>query len=158
MVHILLLLGLPLLVAAIKGLYPYLLARRWRPASAKVISISEGWVDVPMRFKPLRHYYPKVKYEYAINGMVFQSNRASFEKENIWQPEVDSWGVPNKKDKFFWANWGNGTVIGIYVKPGNPHESVIVRDLNRKRRSHHLATMSGGVLIASLWGLLIVCV
>ncbi len=155
MAHILLLLGLGLIVVSLKGMYPYFLAKGWRQASAKVVSISETWAYVPLRFWSLRHYFPKIEYEYEISGRVFRSHRVSFERENIWQPEVDTWGDPNRKNEFFWSNWANGTVIGIYVEPDTPSESVIVRDLNKKRRSHHLAIASGGALITLLWGMLV---
>ncbi len=155
MVHILSLLGLGLIVVSLKGMYPYFLAKGWWQASAKVVSISEAWADVPMRFGSLRYYFPRIEYEYEINGRVFRSHRVSFEEENIWQPEVNTWGDPNKKNAFFWSKWGNGTVIGIYVKPDTPSESVIVRDLNKKRRSHHIAIISGGMLITLLWGMLV---
>ncbi len=155
MVHILFVLGLALVGFASRRTLPYLLARRWLPARATVISISETWVDVPMRYKPLKYYFPKIVFEYEIYGRTFRSNRTSFEKENIWQPEVDLCGVPNAKDEFFWAKWIKGTPINVYVNPGNLSESVIVRDLNRKRRSHHLAVMVSGIIVVFLWAVLV---
>jgi len=108
-----------------------------------------------MRFMSLRYYYPVVSYTYEVDGAMYASMRVCFEKENVWRPAVDDWGGRNQMDGFFWSEWAEGSVIDVYVRPGSPRESVIVRDLSRKRRSHHLAILLAGVLVITLWAFLV---
>lgn len=155
MVHLLLVIGSALIFLAVLRVYPYCRARRWRPVCATIVAVSQAWADVPMRFMSLRYYYPLVEYAYEVDGAMYASTRVSFEKENVWQPAVDDWGGRNPRDEFFWSEWAEGSVIDVYVRPGSPRESVIVRDLSKKRRSHHMAILLAGVLVITLWALLV---
>ena len=154
MIHILLALGIGLAALGISKMLPYWRARNWQPWTARIISISEAWSDVSMRYWMLKYYFPKIEYDYEFNGAIYKSEKVSFEKQNIWQPEVDAWGVHTDKGKYLWAPWKNESTIAIYVNPDNPTQSVIVKDLDRKRRSHHLAFTVGGLVVIVVWALL----
>lgn len=159
MTHLVLILGVALVGLGVARMYPYLRSRNWVAGTARVVSISELCAQVRLTYNVrIKYYFPKVEYEYKSEGSQLKSNRVSFEKQNVWVPEVDSWGSPADKTRVLWANWSKDSTIPIYINPNNPKESVIVRDLSKKRRSHHLAFITGGILLLLAWAVLLIAI
>ncbi len=159
MTNLVLILGVALIALGVGRMIPYLRARNWVSETARVLSItelgSEVWLTYNMRMK---YCFPQIQYEYLSQGGAHKSNRVSFEKQNIWVPEVDGWGNPTDKTKRFWAGWSKDSNIPIYINPNNPRESVIIRVLSKRRRSHHLAFIAGGIFILFVWVLLLIAI
>lgn len=154
MVHLPLVIAFVLIALGIGRMIPYLRARNWVPSTGTVVSNSEIWSVVVLRFLRIKYYFPRIEYEYQFKGRSYISNRVSFEKQNVWIPEVDSWGTPIGNSQRFWASWSEGTTIPIYIDPNNPSESVVIKNLDKKRRSHHLALITGGFLVLLIWAFL----
>lgn len=159
MTHLVLILGVALIALGAGRMIPYLRARNWVSGTARVLSIVELWSEVWLTYNVrMKYYFPQIQYEYQSQVGAHKSNRVSFEKQNVWVPEVDGWGNPTDKTKNFWAGWSKDSTIPIYVNPSNPMESVIIRALNKKRRSHHLAFIAGGTILILVWVLLLIAI
>lgn len=153
--HILLLIAAALIAWGWRGIRPYIRARRWIPVQANLTSVSSAFrrVVVGDGGVTIRYYFPEVRYAYQFKDRAYAGDRVSFELENIWESERDGWGRPRKMD-WHWMSWSAGAPIEIFLNPAAPSEAAIVRDLSRARRSHHLAIVSGGVLVGGIWALL----
>lgn len=129
----------------------YARAGRWTPAEATVLDIREEWIDVILHYSALKHYYPAIRYQYAFQGVSYISSTVSFDVENIWVPEFDSWGMKTDNTARFWNGWAQGTTITAYVDTRNPSKAVIINKMTRNARSQQLAFIAGGVIIGILW-------
>ena len=150
-VHLLLLIALVFIYLGSSRIITYIRARNWVSNTATVASISEGQSLVVLRYQKIKFYFPLIEYIYQYGGNSYSSNRVSFEKQNIWIPEVDIWGMPLDNSKKFWKDWSKDSIILIYVNPKNPAQSVIIKNLNKKRSSHHFALIIAGLLVLLIW-------
>lgn len=157
-VHVVLAMGLGLLIFGAVRLYPYYTAKRWQPRTAKIVSFSEGSVDVVIAYGLVRCFYPKVEYAYDVDGVTYHSSRAGFKEGDIQRPAIDKWGVPVDKANSPWAAWSEGAAITVYVDPANPGRSVIFRDISQAAKSQYRTMMFGGILLIAVWTLLLLTV
>src|ERR1017187_4042732 len=111
---IILIIALALIFIGLRGFVYYSRAEKWTPIQATIRSMKEEWVDVVLRYFTLRYFYPSIEYEYYYHENNYVSNSVSFEIENIWVPELDSWGTKTKSEDKFWYDWKNGDVVTIY--------------------------------------------
>lgn len=99
----------------------------------------------------LTYFYPEIKYHYTVNDKTYNSKTVSLEKQNIWCAESNIWGESLAENEKWWSALKVGYELSVYINPKNPENSVLIRNLRSSRRSHHLAILSGGILICFLW-------
>lgn len=131
--------------------FQYTRAGRWVPVKATVLDIREKCIDVVLHYNALKYYYPEICYKYNFQGGSHTSSSVSFDVENIWVPEVDSWGMKTDNTSKFWHEWKEGAIITAYVNHKNPNESVIINKVSKKAKSQQMALVVGGVMIGFLW-------
>jgi len=128
----------------------------WQKVDAVITALDEQWISSELASDYSRKYrLPTIEYEYQLNEATHRSSRVSHEPENIWVPEVDSWGIETKAADKFWANWQVGSSIAVYIDPANHNRSVIINRLSKQRKSHHLALFIGGLILLFVWALLL---
>lgn len=155
--HILFIVGTALIVIGLCGFAPYLFTKRWISIPATVISVEERYREVASStYEKIKYYYPYIRYQYEIDGRVYDSDRVAFEISTMWVPEVDNWGTPNSEEHKFWCSISKGSVIDVFVNPQEPTESVVFNALNNNRLSHHSALVVGGVFCVVIWIIFIV--
>lgn len=135
----------------IKGLALCALVKRWPVVSGTITSIEEGSQNIAASpYQTIKYIFPIVSYDFVWNGSAHSSSRVSCERENVWVPEVDVWGVENKGRRI-WDNWVVGTPVTVYVNTKKPEESVLIPHVSRKRLSHQVALIAGGTLFFIGW-------
>ncbi len=153
-IHLILAMGIGLFIFGVVRAYPYHKAKYWRSLPAQIISFSETWTDVVIRYGKVRYYAPKVEYVYDVDGVTYHSSRAGFKEQDIRLPAIDKWGAPVDRDTFPWATWTEGAAITVYVDPAHPDQAVIFREPGQAMKSQYLAVMFGGILLFAAWMLL----
>lgn len=150
--HLLLLIAALLVVKGLGSLLQYREQANWTEFEGKVISVSEREEEVAIsKVSRLKYFYPEIEYEYVADGVTRRGKRVAFEKESLWVPEFDDWGDPLAEEKKWWLPLQPGDEVPVYVNPHNRDESVLIKDVSKARRSHHLALVAGGVLLALAW-------
>lgn len=153
--YLLLALALILIATGSKSLLTYIMASSWHKHPAIITSINEESVDIVHRYAPIKYYYPLISYQYDFDGQNYTSSRVSFEVENIWISAIDNWGMEMPETDKFWSHWQTGDSIDVFINPKRPDQSVLVRDLNSKRKSHYLAYVVAGIIIGVAWLLIV---
>lgn len=88
-------------------------AANWMPLSAKVISVSVRPVE---HARPLRpHFFRRVNYGYAVDGIQYSSTRYSFGGDQLFRTRAQAEA----------AQPGAGQPIQIYFNPAIPSEAVV---------------------------------
>lgn len=155
--HLLLVIALALVVIGAGSLLKYKSQQNWIESKAKLLSSEEQEEEIAIsQYSKLKYYYPIIEYAYAANGKSYTGTTLSHEKENLWVPEVNNWGDPTPAKDRWWSSLKPGDVIPVYINPQDHSEAVLVKDVTKARRSHHLALLTGGILIGLLWLTLVV--
>lgn len=149
--HLLFILGGALIFLGANPLIKYKGQAKWVEKKGIIKSIREHEEEVSYRFIRVKYYYPAVEYEYMAKGAMHLGKTVSFEKENVWVCEVDNWGVPIPKEKRWWSSLKPGDEISVYVNPQDECMSVLIKDVTKLRRSHHLAVLASGIIISLIW-------
>ena len=151
--HILLVIAGVLLTAGLGPLIKYNEQSKWgrEKATLKSITEKEEIKVIGQYNEKMKYFYPELEYEYSIDGERHSGNTISFERENIWVPETNSWGEPTPEDKRWWHSLSAGDEITIFVNPRNPEETVVYPTVNTRRRSHHLALVLSSIILGLLW-------
>ncbi len=153
--HLLLVIAATMLVSGWGSLLQYREQANWIETTASLKRISECEEEVAVsEVGRVRYFYPEIDYEYAVDDRSFESSVVCFEKESVWMPEVSDWGDPIPREDRWWSSLEPGDELPVYVNPRNPAEAVLIRDAGKARRSHHLALLTGGALLALAWLLL----
>lgn len=127
----------------------------WAQCTAVVKRIEEREEVMPLSESTRnKYFYPAVEYEYLANGQRHFAHTVSLDKENVWVPEVDQWGNPTPLSARWWLSLAPGSELPVFVNPRDEREAVLVRTLDRRRRSHHLALVVAGIILIALWPLL----
>ncbi len=148
-------LSVTLIFVGLRGLVNHARASKWPSVEATVLGVSEDSIDVIMHYKALRHFYPKIRYQYTLQGVDYVSDRVSFQVEDVWVPEYDQWGIKTDGNAKFWRHWKEGEKIAAYVNPKDPAESVLIPRAARRNRSQQVALVVAGVLIGAVWFFLV---
>ncbi|TAM47416.1 MAG: DUF3592 domain-containing protein [Gammaproteobacteria bacterium] len=150
--HILLVIAGALLILGGGALLQYKAQTDWVETKAVLKDIKERVEEVALSENlRIKHFYPIVEYEYVANGSTHLGTCISFEKENIWVPEVNNWGDPTPAKARWWLALKPGAELSVYVNPRNEKEAVLIKDVAKSRRSHHLALLSSGIILALIW-------
>lgn len=148
---VVLVIAVSLVVLGVRQGLHYTRAKRWRATEATVLEIQEDWIDVILHYNALKYYYPKIKYQYIVEGVDYISDVVGFDVENIWVPEFDSWGIKTDDRAKFWQGWVRGSRITAYVNAKDPSECVIVNKIGKKIKSQMTALIVGGMLMGVIW-------
>lgn len=152
--YLVLAMGGGLVARGIVPLWQYRALAGWTQRTAVIKRIEEREQAVPLSESTRNKYlYPAVEYEYLANGQPQLAQTVSLEKENVWVPEVDQWGTPTPATARWWRTLAPGDEIPVFVNPRDERKAVLVRTLDRRRRSHHLALVVAGVILLALWPL-----
>ena len=81
----------------------------------------------------------------------YNSNKVSFELENMWVPKVDNWGSETASIDRFWSDWAIGNTIPVFIDPNDFKSSVVVNKVSSKRLSHYLALLVTGTILIVIW-------
>lgn len=153
--HLLLVISVALILIGLRPLLKYKEQEYWTENSAEVKSINELEEEVATSHTGrLKYYYPAMEYEYPANGSMHFGKTVSFEKENIWVPEVNELGDPTPKEKRWWFSLSPGDRLPVYINPRNTNEAVLIRNKSKHRKSHHLALIAGGIILGVIWAFL----
>lgn len=139
----------------VRGIIHDTQSAKWPSVEATVLDIREDRIDVIMHSYAQRYFYPKIRYQYAFQGVEYISDIVSFQVANIWVPEYDCRGIITDEKARFWYGWKEGEKIAAYVNTRNPVESAIINKVGKKIRSQQIALVVGGVLIGAVWFFLI---
>lgn len=154
--HLLLVIAAALVFIGMGCLLKYKEQANWIEKKAKLKRINEREeVVVISEYSRLRYYYPEIEYEYVANGPTHLGKIVSFEKENVWVPEVNNWGDPTPKEKRWWLSLKPDDELPVYVNPRDESEAVIIKEVHSSRRSHYLAIIASGFLVGLMWLLLV---
>ncbi len=153
--HLLLLIALILSLVSASALLEYRRQVYWKKTRARVDGIRECEQAVAIgKTSRLTYYYPQIEYAYVVDGTSYTGTLVSIEKENVWIAEFDDWGAPIPEHQRWWRSIQAGDEIQVYVNPYKPQQAVLVNSISRDRRSHHLALLIGGIILALVWLLL----
>ncbi len=154
--HLLLVISAALILSGFGSLLGYREQAKWIEGTARLTSVNEREEEVAVsEYSRIKYYYPEMEYEYMTNGALRSGKSVSIEKENVWVPEVNKWGDPTPEEKRWWLAFKPGDEIPVYINPSDEGEAVLVRDVIKARRSHHLALTAGGFLLGLTWLLLV---
>jgi hypothetical protein len=150
--HLLLIVSTALISAGIQALSRYTAQSKWPERRAIIKTIKECEEEIALsQYSRIKYFYPVAEYEYLANGVTYLGRRVSLEKENVWVPEVNEWGDPTPMAERWWLSLKPGAEITVYINPKNEREAVLIRCINKNRRSHHLALVIGGLTLGSIW-------
>lgn len=135
--------------AGLAGLGAYWLwharqSQRWTRTTGVIESstISEYSVAVS-KISRQTYFFPEVVFTYTAHGRPFSSTRAALDTRSIWSPD-------KKFIERMVQQFPPGAEVSVYVRPGKPDVAVIFPGLSAHRRSHYLALLVAGILLAAL--------
>lgn len=154
--HLILVIGGGMVFYSLRILKRYGDLQSWTLEKAKIETIREVTDEQAEGSSgSLTYFYPEIKYHYTYKGQTYNSKTVSIEKQNIWCAESNIWGESLTENEKWWSALKVGYELSAYINPKNPEDSVLIRNLGNSRRSHHLAILSGGILICFLWLLVV---
>jgi hypothetical protein len=150
--HLLLIISAVLVFVGSRSLRKYKDQANWIEGKAKLKSINEREEEVAIsEYSRLKYYYPEMEYEYVANGATHVGKIVFLEKENVWVPEVNTWGDPTPEERRWWLSLKPEDELPVYINPRNASEAVLMNDVAKERRSHHLALIVSGLLVGLIW-------
>jgi hypothetical protein len=150
--HLLLIISAVLVLIGLGSLLKYKEQANWIKGKARLKKINECEEEVAIsQYSRLTYYYPEIEYEYVANGATHLGRMVSFEKENVWVPEVNNSGDPTPEEERWWLTLKPDDELPVYVNSRNEGEAVLINDVVKVRRSHHLALIISGLLVGLLW-------
>ena len=135
--------GLIVLVWVVFKTAKYLTSVNWNKINGKIININIENKLEPIRFAVRESIYPVITYEYVVNGVTYQSHNVSFDIRNLFKEKNNIFGDTTMT----WESWENNSIVEVFYNPKHHAESVIIRTLQPKRKSHYLALTTTGVLL-----------
>ncbi len=154
--HLILVIGVGMIFYSLRILKRYGDLQSWTLKKAKIETIREVTDEQAEGSSgTLTYFYPEIKYHYMVEDKTYNSKTVSLEKQNIWCAESNIWGESLTENEKWWSALKVGYELSAYINPKNPEDSVLIKNLRNSRRSHHLAILSGGILICFLWLLVV---
>ena len=147
--YVVLIMGMTLCFFGGKPLLRYREIHSWVESEGVLLRIDEVTEEVPDDHGPIVYYFPAVEYEYSLDGENYQGNKVSVEKQNVWiTSEMSAWGIITPK---WWGKLEAGDKVPVFINPNNPTESMLIKNLSKARRSHHLALVVSGIILMVIW-------
>ena len=126
------------IVYGVANLYIGMRTRRWRSVSISVSGCGIGVDEEVGHYGLLRWYRPVVSYSYSVQGEEYASEVVCVDKKSLWCSEESD-------AKFLLNDILEGGQA--YYNPKKPGSSVLVVGLSRRRVSHYLSFVVGGLLV-----------
>lgn len=142
--------GTVLLVWVLLKTYKYFHASRWLSTNGNINSITISKAYDSIRFAKQESLYPVVSYEYQVDGKSYKGKIASFDIRNLFK-ETNTF---SGNESMPWDHWSENSVISVFYNPKSPCQSVLIRSLLPKRKSHYLALTITGLLLIGIGTLL----
>lgn len=150
--YVVLAIGGTLLARGILPLRRYRAAANWVEVPAVITRVEECEYEIALSESVHEKYlYPSMEYEYRVDGRPYRARTVSFEKENVWVPMHDASGKPTAATARWWLAMAPGSEVPAFINPRDVSEAVLVRALQKRRRSHHLALAAAGALLIGVW-------
>jgi len=149
--NIILLIALVLIVIGGGNLLKYKSHQSWFHSTARLTSFEVKKHKELNQGPPTIYLYPAVEYEYEVDGTVYKNDVVAFEKENIWVLDGYGWDGKLLQSKAKWSQWKVGMELPVFIDPENKEEAVLIVEISKRRRSHHLAFILAGVMLSALW-------
>lgn len=120
---------------------------------ARVLKVEEGFVDVKQQYYSIKHFYPKLEYEYSIDGESYVGSTGKYDIRRYMVPEIDNLGNKKSAKDFFWRSYTTESSIPILVKAKNLSRSIIAVEERAAYRSENtvFALMACVFLLASIY-------
>lgn len=143
--------GLGFLAYGTMRLHEALGVRHWPRTTAKVIGSRVDAGAESARYGPLVFHYPVVTFEYEWQGVRYTAEAVSAFTEDYRSYEpIDAERLAR--------HYMPGQEMMVFVSPRNPARAAVVADPSPRLRSHFLALIVGGLLLAGISGALAVFV
>ena len=136
MEYILIIFGIFILCWAYFKTIPYRNSKSWKETEGTILISEERTFQRPEIYVSIEYSYPIISYQYTAGNKVYKGNKVTFEKENIME----------NTDNKLWLSWSVNQKIPIYFNPEKNSESVIIRNLLPKRKSHYHSLFISGLL------------
>lgn len=150
--YLLVVIALVLVLAGLGLRLRYKEQNNWVEHSATILFIEErDELITESQYSKTKYFYPFIKYAYLLNGKSYSGSTVSFERENIWVAETNSWGDSVNADDKWWSSLSVDSTLPVYINPKNPDEAVLIIEMSKHRGSHSLALIAGGILVGFLW-------
>lgn len=139
--------GALLISIGIRGLNRYRVVRKWAHTDGVLLDLHAGYAEERIKYSSLKYQYPEAEYEYHVQDKKYVGTRTSVEPKNAWVLVDEASRAP-------WAQWKKGEKITVFFDPCNPAHSVLIPELQPRRRSHLFAlTLSGLLLLLGSLGI-----
>ena len=122
----------------------YRKANNWLNVTGKLIEIEQATKVEPEVYNFRTYVFPVVKYEYLVNGELYEGNKVTFDKRNVFKEKVS---YPTYERTMPWDSWREGVELDVFYNPKYPSESVLIRVLLPYRKSHYIALTVAGFLL-----------
>ena len=132
--------GAVLTFIGIRGLSRYRVACKWPRTDGVLVDLHPGYAEERIKYSSLRYEYPVAVYEYYVQGKKHVGTRISVEPKNAWV-------LVDEVSRSPWSQWKKGEKVAVFFDPGNPAHSVLIPQLQPRRRSHLLALALSGLLL-----------
>lgn len=146
-----LVIGLSLVTWSAVRFAPFIKAKKWKRTNALLEKVEKECSQVVGAYEAIPYCYPVVKFRYVVAGREYMATRVSFEKRNVWRPEIEAL-TPERPPE--WSSWKSGAVVCAFYNPRRPEEAVLVPFPSKKLRSHYAAIFLGGLLCIGCGGFL----
>ena len=94
-----------------------------------------------IKYARLQYFYPCIEYSYTVDSICVKNSTVSFDKKGIWvDTETEAERLLNAllRDK------------KAFYNPAKPTESVMMREMSPKRRSHYKSMILAGLMLISI--------
>jgi hypothetical protein len=132
--------GAILTFIGIRGLNRYRVVRNWARTDGVLMELRPGYAEERIKYSSLKYEYPVAEYEYYAQEKKHVGTKISVEPKNAWVPVSEASRLP-------WSQWKKGEKIAVFFDPNNPAHSVLIPELQPRRRSHLLALTLSGLLL-----------
>ncbi len=123
--------GVYLLIKSFIPIYFYFISKSWIKVIANINDIYISEVRfVYSIMNSYKVWYPKINYNFEVNGSIYKGNRLSFENEKFEYKLDTNSSSRYHKLNFDFGNWVETKKVEIYYNPKKPNQSVIYRKLN----------------------------
>lgn len=120
---------------------------------ATLLEVGEGSIEVKQQYYTLRHYFPKLTYEYSVEGTYYTCSTSTYDIRRYMVQEIDNFGTKRKDKDYFWRSLVEKSRVPIYVKRRDHSVSIVAFPERTAYRSENMvfAVMSALFLLVSIF-------
>ena len=132
--------GALLTFIGIRGLNRYRVVRKWARTDGVLVDLLPGYAEERIKYSSLKYQYPVAEYEYYVQEKKHVGTKISVEPKNAWV-------LVDEASRSPWVHWKKGEKVTVFFDPSNPAHSVLIPELQPRRRSHLFALTLSGLLL-----------